>query len=168
MGRLGGHRVLWVQSTRKSMGKISIILQAAFFSFLLVFILLEFACLVTVAIVMTSSMEPFLPKGSVGLFVKAEKYGVGDVIIFRVHGCLIAHKIVAESESGFRTKGDHNCILDPWVVPENAILGKLVLSLPMLGYVIHFSRSPLIFAAVSTIILMNLTWDFFFHGENAS
>ncbi|MEM3551081.1 MAG: signal peptidase I [Candidatus Bathyarchaeia archaeon] len=150
------------------MGKISTILQVAFFSFLLAFILLEFAGLVTVAIVITSSMEPFLPKGSVGLFVKAGKYGVGDVIVFRVHGCLVAHRIVAESESGFRTKGDYNGVLDPWVVTENAILGKLVLPLPMLGYIAHFLRSPLIFAIVSTLIFMDFTWRSFFPKETVS
>ncbi|MBS7288835.1 MAG: signal peptidase I [Candidatus Freyarchaeota archaeon] len=161
MGGLGGNRVLRAQSARKSVGKISAILQAALFSFLLAFIFLEFAGLVTVAIVVTPSMEPLLPKGSAGVFVKTGKYGVGDVILFRVHGCLVAHRVVAETEKGFRTKGDYNGVLDPWVVPENAILGKLALSIPMLGYAVYFLRSPLIFAAVSTAIFVIFTWDSF-------
>ncbi len=143
------------------MGKVSVMLQAALLSFLLAFIFLEFAGLVTVAIVATPSMEPFLPKGSAGVFVKAGKYEVGDIIIFRVHGCLVAHRVAAETKNGFRTKGDHNGVLDPWVVTEDAILGRLVLSVPMLGYAIYILRSPLIFAAVSTAILMIFTWDAF-------
>lgn len=77
--------------------------------------------------------------------VAAEKLEVGDIITFitpdsRYGGISITHRILEKyyDESlgsyTYRTKGDNNNVADSALVPNNNILGKVILKIPKLGY----------------------------------
>jgi signal peptidase len=103
-------------------------------------------------------MEPTVPFGALSVFTKQSDYSVGDVVLFKVHGCLVAHRIVAETERGFKTKGDNSRSADPWVVPLDAVKGKMLFAVPYLGLVVMLMRAPEVFAGVATVIFASLTW----------
>lgn len=73
---------------------------------------------------------------------------VGDIITFSSSdpsypGLTVTHRIVSKelSSSGkylFRTKGDNNSIMDPSIVDEANIYGKVILKIPKLGTVRRF------------------------------
>jgi signal peptidase I len=77
-----------------------------------------------------TSMLPTIECGDQCFCEPADEYGVGDIIMFRVmyHGreLLVAHRIVQTTTGGdFKTKGDNNDYLDPWIVPERNIYCKV-------------------------------------------
>jgi signal peptidase len=96
-------------------------------------------------IVISGSMEPVLPVGSVAILehVSADQLAPGDVIAFRRPDrpdVVVTHRIVALDESsagrGFITKGDANGIEDPWLVPAQGTGLRAVGAIPLLGYLL--------------------------------
>jgi len=116
---------------------------------------------VTLVAVAGRSMEPTLPVGSLAVFLRDGAYSTGTIILFRVHGCLVAHRIIGEVDGGFKTKGDNCASVDPWVVPRGAVLGRLLFSIPLLGSLLMALRSPPAFAAVATVTFALLTRPIF-------
>jgi len=95
-------------------------------------------------------MEPELSVGSVALTSPTQPQAIdkGDIISFYspLNGQLTSHRVVditASSSLQFRTKGDSNEDVDPFTVPEENIVGKVLFDLPFLGYVTHFARTRL-------------------------
>lgn len=93
--------------------------------------------------VLSGSMEPEFSAGDVLVIHKEEHYAKGDVIAFYEDGMLISHRIIDEGQEGFITKGDANNVPDDELVMPEQIAGKMVLSIPGLGKVILFLRTPL-------------------------
>ena len=112
---------------------------------------------VRIVVLAGRSMEPTLPMGSLAVFLRDGAYSTGTIILFRVHGCLVAHRIMSEVEGGFKTKGDNCASIDPWTVPRGAALGRLLFSIPHLGSLLMALRSPPIFAAIATAVFAVLT-----------
>jgi signal peptidase len=72
-------------------------------------------------VVLSGSMEPALPVGSVVFThqVPAASVAPGQVITFERPGPtheLITHRVVAVRDGAFRTKGDANAAIDPWTI----------------------------------------------------
>jgi signal peptidase I len=83
-------------------------------------------------------------------------YPNSDIIVFRKPGNpneLIVHRIVDKYEENgifyFRTKGNGNPPAkwpspiqpegyDPWVVSQNLVVGKVVMRIPWVGYIVIF------------------------------
>ena len=99
-------------------------------------------------VVLSGSMEPYYHVGSV-IYVKEvppETLRVGDDISFRIAGDTVAtHRIVEVLQDGsslrFRTKGTANTTTDD-PVPADKVLGKVVGTIPLLGYVFDFIKHP--------------------------
>ena len=89
------------------------------------------------AIVMSGSMEPVFHTGSILLVDKNQKddVGIGDAIAFTTGGKYIAHRIVKICDRGYITRGDANDSCDPWIVAYEDVKGKVVMSIPNIGYV---------------------------------
>lgn len=100
--------------------------------------------------------------------VAAEKLEVGDIITFiapdtRYGGISITHRIIDKmyDESlgsyTYRTRGDNNNVADAALVPNDNILGKVILKVPKLGYIqdLLASKGGLIFVVLipSLVIL---------------
>ncbi len=101
-------------------------------------------------IVLSGSMEPSIPTGSVVITrpVAPESIQVGDVIIYSfLYGPgLTTHRVVKiESDNGlkFITKGDANRDPDPNPVLPVQVGGMVALDIPYAGYLIAFIRTPL-------------------------
>lgn len=111
------------------------------------------------AIVMSGSMEPVFQTGSVVLVDRKanEDVSVGDTIAFKVGSAYVTHRIIEKRENGYITKGDANSSADPWLIGEKEVKGKVVLSIPKLGYFLKFmSGVPGIIILACLIIIMGL------------
>ena len=72
----------------------------------------------------------------------------GDIITYWGVGEgkeLVSHRVVgvneAEGDISFTTKGDANEVVDPYPVPGKNLVGKVVLAVPYLGYVMEYART---------------------------
>lgn len=98
--------------------------------------------------VMSGSMEPTLPVGSIVFVKPAERYSVGDIVTFSSVGTQdkTTHRIYAISGDGdaktYTTKGDANSSPDLTPVSEYQIIGKEHFAVPLIGYVLNYIKTP--------------------------
>lgn len=112
------------------------------------------------AVVMSGSMEPTYHTGSVVLVDRdnTSDVKIGDAIAFVNGGTYIAHRIISTCKEGYITKGDANESEDPWIVPSSDVKGKVVFSIPMVGYLMKLSTStPGIILFATIFICMGLS-----------
>jgi len=121
-------------------------------------------------VVLSGSMEPAVKTGSLVITLPAVVSDVqkGDIISFRSHeneNNIILHRVVdISNESGsifFTTKGDNNDGTDNEPVPARDLVGKQLLSLPYLGRLVNFMRTPvgflfLIFTPALIFVILRL------------
>ncbi len=110
--------------------------------------------------VLTGSMEPAIPTGSVVFIYPKADYAEGDIVTFkRIESSLevpITHRIVAAAEGDgdereFTTKGDANDYADRNPVLESEIYGKVIFHLPFIGYLLDVAKTPWGFLAIIII-----------------
>ena len=108
---------------------------------------------IEVKIVQSGSMEPTIKTGALTIVKPLARYAVGDIIMFGKDTKTevpTTHRIVAdEVRSGvfyYTTKGDANEDPDPQAVAQSAVKGKVLFSIPYLGYLLDFAKKPLGFA----------------------
>lgn len=102
-------------------------------------------------VVTSGSMEPVLHVGSVVVDspVNTADIKPGDIITFHLNGSseLVTHRVTKwigePAQRVFHTKGDANSSADPGEVPAAAIVGRADYSLPRMGYVLNFVKTPL-------------------------
>ncbi len=127
-----------------------------------------------VKIVKSGSMEPAIHTGSIIVIAPGQTYGIGDVVTYgkdtRSH-IPVTHRIVEKRGEGslatYITKGDANEDKDTKAVGGKDVIGKVAFSIPYLGFVIEFARTPLGFLlliglpALLIILdeLANIVWE---------
>jgi signal peptidase len=106
-------------------------------------------------VVVSRSMEPTIPMGSIVISLpekNPDHISVGDVITFTVERlggetALVTHRVVAVVDRGgkpqFRTQGDAAEVPDLALVTPDELIGKVWLSLPLVGYLVALLRTPL-------------------------
>lgn len=115
-------------------------------------------------VVKSGSMEPAIKTGSLVFDKKLSEYKVGDVITFNDRedtSKTITHRISKMEKQNdvamFLTKGDANDSEDSYAISQDRIIGKSYFSIPYLGYIVGFARTPvgLIFLIVipATILI---------------
>jgi len=117
--------------------------------------------------VLTGSMEPAIPTGSIVFIIPKDNYGEGDIITFhRKESQLeipITHRIMgAEMVDGqfiYVTQGDGNEYADTAAVYQDEILGKVVLHVPYLGKLLDIAKTPFGFAALIVIPAILVIFD---------
>ena len=90
------------------------------------------------------SMEPAILQGSAIVVepVDPDRLRVGDLVSMRVGPAqaIFTHRIVRLADRGdglwLETKGDANVKPDPVLVPASAVIGRVSLAIPGIGYVI--------------------------------
>jgi signal peptidase I len=97
-------------------------------------------------VVLSGSMEPAISTGSVVVVspVDVENIHVGDIISFTSFQVKIIHRVAEIQGSSpifFVTKGDANRDTDFAMVPAQNVHGKVVLSIPFVGYLISFLKT---------------------------
>jgi len=116
-------------------------------------------------VIKSGSMEPTIKTGSVLLSKKQDNYQKGDIITFvKVGKEIVTHRIVeVNADSDFveyKTKGDANDVVDNGTVKKGRILGKKILAIPYLGYVIAFLKSK-----IGIIVLIIIPAGYFIGQE---
>ena len=91
--------------------------------------------------VQSGSMQPAIAIGSLVVSQPATDYKVGEVITFKNAPAPTTHRIQEIKDSVYTTKGDANDSADTEPVRQEQILGKVVLSLPYLGYPVAFAKT---------------------------
>lgn len=115
--------------------------------------------------VLSGSMEPGIPVGSLIVItdVNANELEVDDVITFKVSdSTLVTHRIVEidEEQQLYTTKGDANETNDGNQISHNNIVGKLVFSVPLLGYLSIYMQTPLGIAFLCGIVIVLLLLNY--------
>jgi len=96
-------------------------------------------------LVQSGSMEPAIMTGDIIIIHPQNNYQKNDTITFHGEGRTVTHRIVEIAQRNgttyFSTKGDANRSEDEGVTTQDNIIGKVVLVIPKLGYLVAFSQS---------------------------
>ena len=124
-------------------------------------------------VVLSQSMEPNIPMGSIVVSqpnTAADEIEAGDVITFNAMGpngdpALITHRVVEVVGSGigvrFRTQGDAVEDPDMALVSPSNLVGRVWFSLPLAGYMVAFIRTPvgyLVLIGLPALLLILSEW----------
>lgn len=124
---------------------------------------------IRISTVTTNSMSPTFEAGSMTFSVPVQNYLKNDVVTFRevnsktalVTGRTVTHRIIDIRLNGNRrayiTKGDSNPHPDPGEVYKENILGKVILAVPLAGYLDVLIRTVpgfLVFVVVPFLIII--------------
>jgi signal peptidase len=104
--------------------------------------------------VYTGSMEPAIPVGGLVVVkpVNPETLREGDIICFRLsESTSVTHRIVNVTDEGFTTKGDANEDPDQGIVEKENVIGKVIFTVPFIGYLGYFVRTPIGFILLIVI-----------------
>ena len=106
-------------------------------------------------IVQSGSMAPKIKVGSIVMIKPEKEYKIGDIVTFGPRTRLkepITHRIydikVVEGKPQYITKGDANNAPDQKTISKKDILGKVLIDIPYLGYVVDFTKKPIGFALI--------------------
>ncbi len=114
--------------------------------------------------VLTDSMEPSISTGSI-IYVQPVDFNqlkVGDVISYNAkHKSVVTHRIVDIKNSSITTKGDHNQEVDMQQVKEMQVNGKVIYSIPLLGYISSlFNKSSTVFIQFVLLFVIIIMWTY--------
>ena len=82
---------------------------------------------------------------SLFFFIKGidkEELTIGDVIVYSNERGFTIHRIVKLNENSLITKGDANNAPDQKEIPKKEIIGKVLVSVPFVGYAVDFAKKP--------------------------
>jgi signal peptidase len=106
-------------------------------------------------VVQSGSMAPAIKMGSLVIVKPANDYKIGDVITFGPYSRTKApttHRIydikVVNGQPVYITKGDANNAPDTREITKRDILGKVLFSIPYLGFAVAFAKKPLGFVLI--------------------
>jgi signal peptidase len=127
-----------------------------------------------VKVVKSGSMEPAIMTGGIVVIKPSAAYNVGDVVTFGKdtrNSIPVTHRVIEKTGEGssasYLTKGDANEDNDPQAVLARDIIGKVALTLPYVGYVIEFARTPwgfLTLIGIPALVIVldefaNIVWE---------
>ncbi len=112
-------------------------------------------------VVLSGSMEPTIPAGSV-LYCRTgqNRQKVGDIITYRLSRdtggeLLVTHRIVEIRDGAYVTKGDSNDNPDLAPVTKDQIIGSYQYHIPLVGYVLARLNGRLLVAILIWILCLN-------------
>lgn len=116
--------------------------------------------------VLSGSMEPTIHTGSIVIIKPSSEYKTGDIITFGKNtktDIPTTHRVIGErAQDGsivYSTKGDANNAEDSKEVPKEEIIGKVLFSIPYLGFAINFIKQPMGFMMVIVIPAVIIVYD---------
>jgi len=111
--------------------------------------------------VQSGSMTPAINMGSLIIVkeINPKDIKTNDIITYKGSTqSLVTHRVVSiqkKEEINFVTKGDANTTPDPLVVREKDLFGKVIFSIPLIGYILNFLKANIYFI-ISIILLIVL------------
>ena len=123
--------------------------------------------------VLTGSMSPTINPGSLIIVKEIDDSEAkeGDIITFKGTSTsnLTTHRVVEVIEKNnnikFQTKGDANDVLDPMLVDEGLLVGKVILDIPYMGKVMSFINQYRVIIVI--LIIVYLCFGTFYKGSKA-
>jgi signal peptidase I len=108
------------------------------------------------AVLSGTSMEPRLERGDLVLTRAKPSYRVGDVVLYEDHetGARVLHRIIAERNGHFVTKGDNNDFIDPVHPAPDEVVGQFWFSVPGAGSVVAWLKRPVNLAILLTLLVL--------------
>ncbi|MEK4563582.1 signal peptidase I [Alkalihalobacillus sp. FSL R5-0424] len=111
--------------------------------------------------ILSNSMQPEFSEGDV-IFIKqtqANDLEQNDIITFGTpEGNRVTHRITEthnqENQLSFTTKGDNNNMVDAEPVQEGQVIGKVLFSIPKLGFLSRFLSEPIGFGLIIVLPLV--------------
>jgi signal peptidase len=104
------------------------------------------------------SMLPTILPGSIVITKKQSDYQVDDIVAYKLtEGRLsknVVHRIIEETENGFKIQGDNNEGPDPGFWKNDKIIGKTVFVMPYVGYAFSLIRNPIVMVVGSIVIML--------------
>jgi signal peptidase len=101
-----------------------------------------------IMVVQSGSMKPAIKMGSLVVVKPTSQYKIGDIITYKSADDsqrTTTHRIVEINEEQglifYKTKGDANDAPDFNPIFENNIVGKILFSIPYLGYPVSFAKT---------------------------
>lgn len=111
-------------------------------------------------IIRSGSMAPTIDRGAIAVIARdrLDALEPGDVVTFQVpNSATITHRVVRVAQlSGaayLETKGDANASPDPTLTPVSWVIGRVMFSVPLAGYLLALPTSPLGIVAVASVVL---------------
>ncbi len=108
-----------------------------------------------ILVVQSGSMEPTIQTGAIVVVKPMQDYQIGDIITFsnpNDRNESITHRIydmkINQGVPVYITKGDANEDPDSWEILKKDVIGKMLLTVPFLGYAVDFVKTPLGFALI--------------------
>lgn len=110
--------------------------------------------------VLSGSMEPTISTGGVVLVDTHQKTPApGDIITYQNGQAYVTHRVEEVTESGYVTRGDANDYADAGVRTQEDLVGRVVLFIPLLGYLIVFLQSRRGILTICILVFLNtLLW----------
>lgn len=117
------------------------------------------------AVVLTGSMADTIEPNDMIITKSQKSYSVGDIIMYEENSVTVTHRIIEITENGYLTKGDANNTDDGTPIPQEKIVGKVIVTIPKIGSLISFFTTPLgmlilvlvLFLAIELPSLINRT-----------
>ena len=104
-------------------------------------------------VVVSGSMEPAIPTGSLCFVDKTKRQPEpGEIVAFQRGQILVTHRVIAAESGVYRTKGDNNSLPDPAPALQEEILGKTIFWIPKVGYAVAFFQTEDGFLAAITAL----------------
>lgn len=126
-------------------------------------------------VITSGSMEPTIMTGSLVLTRGIDPSSIqkDDVITFTQptdNENIVVHRVIEKTGGdvfSFQTKGDNNDAVDQWTVMPGHIKGNVAFSIPYIGYIISWLKTPLGFAigmGIPALLLVALQIKKIFKG----
>lgn len=129
---------------KKVFSKIMLVLTM-FFVVLSVLVLLMPIFGIEPTVMLTGSMNPQIPVGSICFINKNHSFNdlkVNDIIVYKTPQYRVVHRIVRKTDEGYKTKGDNNKKEDVAVITKDIYYGKYIFSIPYIGYIATNLQNP--------------------------
>ncbi len=116
--------------------------------------------------VLSSSMSPNIKMGSVVIVKPVSDYKIGDVITFGPYSKIkppTTHRIfdikVVGDQPYYITRGDANNVQDSREVSKRDVIGKVLFSVPYIGFAVDFVKKPIGFTLIIVIPASIIIFD---------
>lgn len=115
-----------------------IVFLAIIFMMLLLLILADLLDELRMFRIVSPSMEPLLPVGSLVLVSRSEPIGLGDIIAYNMmveeRSYTIVHRVVGVEDGYYMVRADAVVGEGFEIVGRDKVVGKVVLAIPFIGY----------------------------------
>jgi signal peptidase len=155
---------------------MKLVFNAIYYALITAIVILALLLFATVApmpgdlqakVVKSGSMEPTIKTGDLIFIAPSVTYTVGDIITFGKDTQTqipTTHRIVGvedpeAEEPAFVTQGDANEDPDPLTVKASEVRGRVIFTIPVLGYILDFAKTPLGFALLVGIPASTVIFD---------